>query len=87
MYKDRDGQTGIVDFAYEEDMRHAVRKLDDTEFERGCYIRVKEDDPESPRGGRDRDRSRSPVRDRSPRRPRSRSPAPAASRSPARSRR
>ena len=66
-------------------MRHAVRKLDDTEFERGCYIRVKEDDPESPRGGRDR--SRSPVRDRSPRRPRSRSPAPAASRSPARSRR
>lgn len=32
---------GIVDFAMEDDLKYAIRKLDDTEFERGCYVRVK----------------------------------------------
>lgn len=74
--RDRDGkQSGVVDFAYEDDMRHAVKKLDDTEFERGCYIRVREEDGSPPRG---RSRSRSPRR-RSYSRSRSRSRSPARS--------
>ena len=40
--KDRDGMMGIVDFAYEEDMRYAIKKLDDTEFEKGCIVFVTE---------------------------------------------
>lgn len=71
---------GIVDFAYEEDMKYAIKKLDDTEFERGYFIRVREDAGEQ---ARDSYRSRSPPRRRE--RSRSRSPARSASRSPARS--
>ena len=41
VYKDGDGMLGIVDFALEDDMKYAIRKLDDSEFERGCYVRVK----------------------------------------------
>ena len=43
VYRDRDGMMGIVDFAYRDDMDYAIRKLDDTEFERGIYVRVRED--------------------------------------------
>ena len=46
---------GIVDFAYRDDMDYAIRKLDDTEFERGIYVRVRED-----RGGAS-PRNRSPL--------------------------
>lgn len=56
----RDG-TGIVEYARYEDMKYALRKLDDTKFKshegETAYIRVKEDDG----GPRGRSRSRSPV--------------------------
>ena len=60
---------GIVDYATRDDLKYALRKLDDTEFRNPfekCYIRVKEDT----RGGdeRDRSRSRSRSRRRAPRR-------------------
>jgi len=77
---------GIVDFALEDDLKYAIRKLDDTEFERGCYVRVKEDMDGSP----GRSRSRSPKRRshrRSPSRSRSRGRSASKSRSPSRGRR
>ncbi|CAG0922576.1 unnamed protein product [Notodromas monacha] len=59
---DRDG-TGVVEFLREEDMKYAIRKLDDTKFKSHegdtAYIRVKEDAS----GGSGSRRSRSP-RDR-----------------------
>lgn len=85
VFRDRDGTMGIVDFGSKDDMRYAIRKLDDSEFrnpfERG-FIRVKEDNP-------GRSRSRSYSRSRSPRsrsrsfdsRSRSRSRSPRRSRS------
>ncbi|BFZ18466.1 hypothetical protein BsWGS_21505 [Bradybaena similaris] len=70
----KDG-SGVVEFLRKEDMKYAVRKLDDTKFRSHegevAYIRVKED---GPRGSRSRSnsakRSRgsprySPMRDRS----------------------
>ena len=81
VYKDRDGMLGIVDFAYEDDMKYAIKKLDDTEFERGCVVTVSEDTEGTP--PRDRSVSR-PRRSRSRSRGRSishsRSPAASASR-------
>uniref|UniRef100_A0A0R3RQA8 RRM domain-containing protein n=1 Tax=Elaeophora elaphi TaxID=1147741 RepID=A0A0R3RQA8_9BILA len=56
----RDG-TGIVEYSRYEDMKYALRKLDDTKFKshegETSYIRVKEDNGES----RAHSRSRSPV--------------------------
>ncbi|VDM96432.1 unnamed protein product [Thelazia callipaeda] len=56
----RDG-TGIVEYACYEDMKYAIRKLDDTRFKshegETSYIRVREDNGDS----RARSRSRSPV--------------------------
>lgn len=47
------GVTGIVEFETKDDMRLAIRKLDDTEFKNPfddkCYIRLEEDNGE--RGG------------------------------------
>ncbi|CAD5114338.1 DgyrCDS3476 [Dimorphilus gyrociliatus] len=55
VYKDG---TGIVEFLHHDDMKYAIRKLDDTKFRshenETAYIRVKED-----AGRRDRSRSRS----------------------------
>lgn len=96
VFKDGDGMVGIVDFALEDDLKYAIRKLDDTEFERGCYVRVKEDTEGSPgrsrsrspkRRSRRRSPSRSRSRDRSASKSRSRSVSPAkrASRSKSRS--
>lgn len=54
--RERGELVGEVDFATADEMRYAVRKLDDTEFRNPfdkCYIRVQEDR----RGGRDADRS------------------------------
>ena len=56
VYKDG---TGVVEFLRKEDMKYAVRKLDDSKFRSHegevSYVRVKEDY----RGGRSRSRSRS----------------------------
>eukprot|EP01136_Pigoraptor_vietnamica_P017913 Opistho-1_new@63717 len=65
-HKPREGE-GIVEFATAEDMRTAIRKLDDTEF-KGRRIRVVE-----ARRDRSRSRSRERGRDRSRERERSRS--------------
>ncbi|XP_011196868.1 probable splicing factor, arginine/serine-rich 3 [Zeugodacus cucurbitae] len=59
----KDG-TGVVEFLRHEDMRYAIKKLDDSRFRSHegevSYIRVREDTAEGDRGGRDnRDRSRS----------------------------
>ncbi|KAK0423381.1 hypothetical protein QR680_008116 [Steinernema hermaphroditum] len=55
----RDG-TGVVEFVSREDMKKAIRELDDTKFRShegdSTYIRVREDDDDKGRG-----RSRSPV--------------------------
>lgn len=71
------GTMGIVDFTNYDDMKYAIRKLDDSEFRNPfsrSYIRVKEDKGSGSR--RSATRSRSPSRSRSPRSksPRSRSP-------------
>ncbi|XP_052185776.1 serine/arginine-rich splicing factor SR34A-like isoform X1 [Diospyros lotus] len=79
--RDSEGTFGLVDYTNYEDMKYAIRKLDDTEFRNPwtrTYIRVKRYES-SP--SRSRSRSRSP-----PRRNRSRSPEHSASRSPSRSR-
>lgn len=73
----RDG-TGVVEFLRYEDMKYAVRKLDDTKFRshegETNYIRVREDHPATGRESRSRSYSPSPGRSRSysPRRSRSR---------------
>ena len=57
VFRDRDGTMGIVDLATKDDMKYAIRKLDDSEFKNPfekAYIRVKEDT-----AGRSRSRSRS----------------------------
>uniref|UniRef100_A0A0K8UG68 Serine/arginine-rich splicing factor 1 n=1 Tax=Bactrocera latifrons TaxID=174628 RepID=A0A0K8UG68_BACLA len=56
----KDG-TGVVEFLRHEDMRYAIKKLDDSRFRSHegevSYIRVREDNVEGDRGGRDnRDR-------------------------------
>ncbi|VDM43182.1 unnamed protein product [Toxocara canis] len=55
----RDG-TGVVEYARLDDMKYAIRKLDDTKFKshegETSYIRVREDDG-GDRGGRSRSRS------------------------------
>ncbi|XP_017475210.1 PREDICTED: serine/arginine-rich splicing factor 1A-like [Rhagoletis zephyria] len=60
----KDG-TGVVEFLRNEDMKYAIKKLDDSRFRSHegevSYIRVREDSGEGDRGGRDHrgDRSRS----------------------------
>ncbi|WRX14253.1 RNA recognition motif domain - like 10 [Theobroma cacao] len=61
VYRDGDGAMGIVDYTNYDDMKYAIRKLDDSEFRNPfarAYIRVKCYEG-SPRGGRSRSRSRS----------------------------
>lgn len=46
VYRKRSGTVGVVDYTTYEDMKYAIRKLDDTEFRNPfsrSYIRVKED--------------------------------------------
>ncbi|KAK6013986.1 hypothetical protein OSTOST_20670 [Ostertagia ostertagi] len=61
----RDG-TGVVEFIRFDDMKYAVRKLDDTKFRshegETAYIRVREDTTAGGGSFRDRSRSRSPRR-------------------------
>ncbi|EEB13838.1 Splicing factor, arginine/serine-rich, putative, partial [Pediculus humanus corporis] len=73
----KDG-TGVVEFLRLEDMKYAVKKLDDSRFRSHegevSYVRVKEDGGSSSRGSLDRGRSRSRSRSYSPR-PRRGSPS------------
>lgn len=69
VFRERDGVTGIVDYTSYDDMKYAIKKLDDTLFRNAfsrAYIRVREYDSR-------RSYSRSPSR--SPRYSRSRSPS------------
>ncbi|XP_048595059.1 serine/arginine-rich-splicing factor SR34 isoform X1 [Brassica napus] len=93
------GTTGIVDYTSYEDMKYAIKKLDDTEFRNAFsrgYVRVREydsrKDSRSPSRGRSYSKSRSRSRGRSHSRSlsrsrsRSRSPkAKSSRRSPAKS--
>lgn len=91
VFKDGTTMMGIVDYTNEDDMKYAIRKLDDSEFKnpfsKGCFIRVREEtkpgrsrsrSPRRERDRRDRSRSRSLSRSRS----KSKSKSPARSRSP-----
>ncbi|CAN8295859.1 unnamed protein product [Cochlearia groenlandica] len=96
VYRDGRGTTGVVDYTCYEDMKYAVKKLDDTEFRNAFshgYVRVREyesrKDSRSPSRGRSYSRSRSSSRGRSLSRSRSpkgkssrRSPAKGRSKSP-----
>ncbi|CAL0308556.1 unnamed protein product [Lupinus luteus] len=88
VFHERGGMTGIVDYTNYDDMRYAIRKLDDSEFRNAfsrSYIRVREYDRRSysrspsrdSRGSYSRSPSRSPYMSRS----RSRSPYMSRSRS------
>ncbi|KAJ7008301.1 Pre-mRNA-splicing factor SF2 [Populus alba x Populus x berolinensis] len=60
VFRDGSGTTGIVDYTNYEDMKYAIKKLDDSEFRNAfsqAYVRVREYDSK-------RDSSRSPSRDR-----------------------
>ncbi|CAH8376729.1 unnamed protein product [Eruca vesicaria subsp. sativa] len=98
--RDRDGAYGVVDYTNYDDMKYAIRKLDDTEFKnpwaRG-YIRVKKYESSQSRSpsrsrsrsrsrGRGRSRSRSISRSKSPRKDLSKSPRRSLSRSISKSR-
>ncbi|XP_056845884.1 serine/arginine-rich splicing factor SR34A isoform X2 [Raphanus sativus] len=76
--RDSDGIYGVVDYTNNDDMKYAIRKLDDTEFRnpwaRG-YIRVKKYESSQSRSP-SRSRSRSRGRGRSPSRSVSRSRSP-----------
>lgn len=80
VFKDDRGTTGIVDYTNYDDMKYAIRKLDDSEFRNAfsrAYIRVKEYDSR---------RSLSRSRSRSYSKSISRSPSYSQSRSRSRSR-
>ncbi|XP_010429679.1 PREDICTED: serine/arginine-rich splicing factor SR34B-like [Camelina sativa] len=97
VFRDGRGTTGIVDYTSYEDMKYAIKKLDDTEFRNAFshgYVRVREydsrRDSRSPSRGRSYSKSRSRSRGRSHSRSRSRSrsrspKAKSSRRSPARS--
>nr|GMD80508.1 serine/arginine-rich splicing factor SR34A isoform X1 [Ipomoea batatas] len=75
---DSEGTFGLVDYTNYEDMKYAIRKLDDSEFKNPwtrTYIRVREYKRGSSRS-RSRSRSRSPRRKRSKSADRSRSRSP-----------
>ncbi|XP_039012171.1 serine/arginine-rich-splicing factor SR34-like isoform X2 [Hibiscus syriacus] len=86
VFRDGSGTTGIVDYTNYDDMKYAIKKLDDSEFRNAfsrAYVRVKEydskrDSSRSPSRGRSlsRSRSRSRSRGRSYSRSRSRSKSP-----------
>lgn len=94
VFRDSSGTTGIVDYTNYDDMKYAIRKLDDSEFRNAFsrgYIRVKEyvskrSISRSPSRSYSHSRSRSVSRSRSRSRNRSRSRTPIGSRSRSRSR-
>ena len=65
VYNDRDRLYGVVEFESYEDLKYAIRKLDDTEFKNRydrAYIRVVDDSERSPSSSESRSRSRSRSR-------------------------
>ncbi|KAL8151482.1 hypothetical protein V2J09_021290 [Rumex salicifolius] len=84
VYRDRDGTTGVVDYTNYDDMRHAITKLDGSEFRNAFsrkHIRVKEYSKggsrsisRSPSYSRGRSHSRGRISSRSRSRSRSNSP-------------
>lgn len=85
VFRDGRGLVGIVDYTNYDDMKYAIRKLDDSEFRNPFsrkYIRVREDTSNGGRRSysRSRSRSRSFTRSRSWSRSRSRSVSPVRSR-------
>ncbi|CAL9108420.1 unnamed protein product [Musa textilis] len=75
VFRDGGGTIGIVDYTNYDDMKYAIRKLDDSEFRNAfsrAYIRVKEYDSKRSLS-RSRSRSHSNSRSPSPARSRSRS--------------
>ncbi|KAI5072427.1 hypothetical protein GOP47_0012533 [Adiantum capillus-veneris] len=96
VYRDGGGMKGLVDYTNYEDMKYAIRKLDDSEFRNRytrAYIRVHEtrdgvsqrSRTHSPSRSRSVSRSRSRSRSRRRTSPRSRSQSPSISRSRSRS--
>ncbi|CAN1762883.1 Serine/arginine-rich-splicing factor SR34 [Linum perenne] len=89
VFRDDNGTTGIVDYTNYEDLKYAIKKLDDSEFRNAfsrAYVRVKEYDSKrdfSRSPSRGRSRSRGPSRSRS--RSRSRARSLSRSRSPSKS--
>ncbi|XP_020589480.1 serine/arginine-rich-splicing factor SR34-like [Phalaenopsis equestris] len=69
VYRERRGTIGIVDYTNYDDMKYAIRKLDDSEFRNAfsrAFIRVREYDPKyDSRRSYSRSRSRSPASSRS----------------------
>eukprot|EP00249_Psilotum_nudum_P013390 c24304_g2_i2 orf=205-1047(+) len=81
VFRDGGGTMGIVDYTNYDDMKYAIRKLDDSEFRNPfsrSYIRVREDRGHGSRRSysRSRSRSRSPSKSRSHSRSRSYSLSP-----------
>ncbi|KAE8010250.1 hypothetical protein FH972_006635 [Carpinus fangiana] len=61
VFRDRGGMAGIVDYAHYDDMKYAIKKLDDTAFRNAfsqAYIRVREYDSNDSRRSYSRSRSR-----------------------------
>ncbi|BAF22522.1 serine/arginine-rich-splicing factor SR34 isoform X2 [Oryza sativa Japonica Group] len=92
VYREGGGTIGIVDYTNYDDMKYAIRKLDDSEFKNAfskAYIRVKEYDGKRSRSysrSRSRSRGRSYSRSRSPSKsPKGKSSRRSASRSRSRS--
>ncbi|KAL5218625.1 hypothetical protein ABZP36_019309 [Zizania latifolia] len=86
VYRENSGTVGIVDYTNYDDMKYAIKKLDDSEFKNAfshSHIRVKEYDAKR---ARSYSRSRSPSRSRSRSKSRSLSKSPRARRSVSRSR-
>ncbi|KAH7517066.1 hypothetical protein FEM48_Zijuj09G0022800 [Ziziphus jujuba var. spinosa] len=81
VFRDGSGTTGIVDYTNHDDMKYAIKKLDDSEFRNAfsrAYVRVREydsrrDSSRSPSRGRSHSRNRSYSRSRSRSRSRSQS--------------
>nr|XP_009779637.1 PREDICTED: serine/arginine-rich-splicing factor SR34-like isoform X3 [Nicotiana sylvestris] len=87
VFRERRGTTGIVDYTNYDDMKYAIKKLDDSEFRNAfsrSTIRVKEYD-HSRSQSRSRSRSRSYSRGKSGSRSRSRSRSVSRSRSKSKS--
>ncbi|XP_021904029.1 serine/arginine-rich-splicing factor SR34-like [Carica papaya] len=90
VFRDGSGTTGIVDYTNYEDMKYAIKKLDDSEFRNAfsrAYVRVREYDSRrdysrSPSRGRSYSKGRSESRSRSRSRGRSYSRSRSKSKSP-----